>query len=246
MYLEAFNLKAYPFQVAPDANFLYPSKSHARAKAYLDYAMWSPDGFVVITGEIGCGKTILIKKILSELPKSVAVAKIFQTQVDEVEFLQLVLADFGIKAFDAKKVELLDKLNTFLLNQHMQKRPVVLIVDEAQNLSERVLEEIRLLTGLEVRNEKIVNVVLAGQSELSEKLNSSNLEQLAQRVQLRFHIKPLTDTETRDYIEHGRCPETHQHLVRYRSDGGLCREHPAHIEPPGQSGDRGAAMVTLC
>ncbi|MFQ5756701.1 MAG: ExeA family protein [Acidiferrobacterales bacterium] len=202
MYLSAFNLKTYPFQVAPDSDFLYLSKAHARAKAYLDYAIWSPDGFVVITGEIGCGKTILIKKVLSELPTSVTVAKIFQTQVDEIEFLQLVLADFGIKAYEAKKVELLDRLNTFLLHQHMQKRQVVLIVDEAQNLSERVLEEIRLLTGLEVQNEKIINVVLAGQSELSDKLNSSGLEQLAQRVQLRFHIKPLSDAETRDYIEH--------------------------------------------
>jgi general secretion pathway protein A len=202
MYLSAFNLKTYPFQVAPDANFLYLSRAHARAKAYLDYAIWSPDGFVVITGEIGCGKTILLKKVLSELPKSVVVAKIFQTQVDEIEFLQLLLAEFGIKAFEAKKVQLLDTLNTFLLNQHAQKRQVVLIVDEAQNLSERVLEEIRLLSGLEVENQKIINVVLAGQSELSDKLDSAGLEQLAQRVQLRFHIKPLVEAEIADYIEH--------------------------------------------
>jgi general secretion pathway protein A len=202
VYLSAFNLKTYPFQVAPDANFLYLSKAHARAKAYLDYAIWSPDGFVVITGEIGCGKTILLKKIISELPKSVVVAKIFQTQVDEVEFLQLLLAEFGIKAFEAKKVQLLDTLNTFLLTQNMQKRQVVLIVDEAQNLSERVLEEIRLLSGLEVENQKIINVVLAGQSELSDKLDSAGLEQLAQRVQLRFHIKPLAEAEIGDYIEH--------------------------------------------
>jgi type II secretory pathway predicted ATPase ExeA len=202
MYLEAFNLKTYPFQVAPDANFLYLSKAHARAKAYLDYAIWSPDGFVVITGEIGCGKTILLNKILSEIPKSVVVAKIFQTQVDEVEFLQLVLAEFGIKAFEAKKAELLATLNTFLITQNMQNRQVVLIVDEAQNLSERVLEEIRLLSGLEVENQKIINVVLVGQSELSEKLDSTRLEQLAQRVQLRFHIKPLAEAEIGNYIGH--------------------------------------------
>jgi general secretion pathway protein A len=202
MYLSAFNLKAYPFQVAPDADFLYLSKAHARAKAYLDYAIWSPDGFVVITGEIGCGKTILLKKIISELPKSVVVAKIFQTQVDEVEFLRLLLAEFGIKEFEANKAQLLDTLNTFLLTQNMQKRQVVLIVDEAQNLSARVLEEIRLLSGLEVENQKIINVVLAGQSELSDKLDSAGLEQLAQRVQLRFHIKPLAEGEIGDYIEH--------------------------------------------
>jgi Cdc6-like AAA superfamily ATPase len=114
----------------------------------------------------------------------------------------LLLAEFGIKAFEAKKVELLDTLNTFLLNQYQQKRQVVLIVDEAQNLDERVLEEIRLLSDLEVGNEKILNVILAGQSELNQKLNAANLEQLAQRVQLRFHIKPLTQVETKDYIEH--------------------------------------------
>jgi type II secretory pathway predicted ATPase ExeA len=202
MYLEAFHLKAYPFQVAPDATFLYPSKAHARAKAYLDYAIWSLDGFVVITGEIGCGKTILLKKILTELPRSVTVAKVFQTQINEVEFLQLMLAEFGIKAFEAKKVQLLDTLNTFLLNQYQQKRQVVLIVDEAHNLDERVLEEIRLLSDFEVGNEKILNVILAGQSELNQKLSSANLQQLAQRVQLRFHIKPLTQVETKDYIEH--------------------------------------------
>ncbi len=202
MYLEAFNLKTYPFQVAPDAEFLYLSKAHARAKAYLDYAIWSPDGFVVITGDIGCGKTILIKKVLAELPKTMLVAKIFQTQIDEIEFLQLLLAQFGIKAFAAKKVELLDTLNGFLVNQHMQKRQVVLIVDEAQNLSERVLEEIRLLSGLEVGSEKILNVVLAGQSELSQKLNAPSMEQLAQRIQLRFHIRPLSQSETGEYIEH--------------------------------------------
>jgi type II secretory pathway predicted ATPase ExeA len=202
MYLDAFNLKAYPFQVAPDADFLYLSKAHARAKAYLDYAIWSPDGFVVITGEIGCGKTILLKKILTELPQSVTVAKVFQTQINEVEFLQLLLAEFGIKAFEAKKVELLDTLKTFMLNQHQQKRQVVVIIDEAQNFDDRVLEEIRLLSDLEVGNEKILNVVLAGQSELNQKLNSAHLEQLAQRVQLRFHIKPLTQAEIKDYIEH--------------------------------------------
>lgn len=202
MYLEFLNLKAYPFQVAPDADFLYLSKSHARAKAYLDYAIWSPDGFVVVTGEIGCGKTILIKRLLSELPQSVVVAKIFQTQLDELEFLQLMLVEFGLKRFDAKKVELLDMLNTFLINQHLQKRQVVLIVDEAQNLSERVLEEIRLLSGLEAQNEKILNVILVGQSELREKMDSAGMQQLAQRVQLRFHIKALNRSETKDYIEH--------------------------------------------
>jgi general secretion pathway protein A len=202
MYLDTFKLTTFPFQVTPDETFLFLSKAHARAKAYLDYAVWSPDGFVVITGEVGCGKTILIKKMLAELPKSVVVAQVFQTQVNETEFLQMLLAQLGIKAFQAKKVELLDTLNGILLSYHQQKRQVILVVDEAQNLDERVLEEIRLLSGLTVQNEKILNVILAGQSELSRKLDSASLEQLAQRVQLRFHIKPLSESETKEYIEH--------------------------------------------
>ncbi len=202
MYLDFFDLKAYPFQVTPNAEFLHLGKAHARAKAYLDYAVWSPDGFVVVTGEIGSGKTILLKKVLSELPESVVVATLFQTQLDEIEFLQALLLEFGYQAFDAKKVELLDALNSFLLEQHQQKRQVVLIVDEAQNLTERALEELRLLSGLESQNEKILHVILVGQSELDEKLNSPGLEQLAQRVQLRFHIKALSRDEIGTYIKH--------------------------------------------
>jgi len=202
MYLEFFNLTTYPFQVTPDAGFLYLGKAHARAKAYLDYAVWSPDGFVAITGDIGSGKTILLKKILSELPDSVVVAKIFQTQLDEIEFLQALLLEFGYQAFDAKKIELLDAINSFLLEQHKNKRQVVLIVDEAQNLTERALEEIRLLSGVENKNEKILHVILVGQAELGEKLDSPSLEQLAQRLQLRFHIKALSRDEISTYIKH--------------------------------------------
>ncbi len=202
MYLEFFNLTTYPFQVTPDAGFLYLGKAHARAKAYLDYAVWSPDGFVAITGDIGSGKTILLKKILSELPDSVVVAKIFQTQLDEIEFLQALLLEFGYQAFDAKKIELLDAINSFLREQHRNKRQVVLIVDEAQNLTERALEEIRLLSGVESQNEKILHVILVGQAELGEKLDSPSLEQLAQRIQLRFHIKALSRDEINTYIKH--------------------------------------------
>jgi type II secretory pathway predicted ATPase ExeA len=202
MYVDFFNLRTYPFQVTPDAEFLYLGKAHARAKAYLDYAVWSPDGFVVITGEIGSGKTILLKKVVSELPESVVVANIFQTQLDEIEFLQALLLQFGYRAFDAKKIELLDALNSFLLEQHQNKRQVVLIVDEAQNLTERALEEIRLLSGLESQAERILKVILVGQAELGAKLDSPGLEQLAQRVQLRFHIKALSRDEIGTYIKH--------------------------------------------
>jgi len=200
MYLKHFGLKAQPFQLTPDPGFLFMSEAHARAKAYMDYSVWNREGFVVITGEIGCGKTTLIEKLLSQLDENVVVAKIFQTQLDEVEFLQAMLVDFGLNPFDAKKVELLDMLNTFLLEQFVQGRQIVLIVDDAHNLSTKVLEEIRMLAGLETRKEKILHVILVGQPQLNEILDHPDMEQLIQRVKLRYNIPPLSEQEVCQYI----------------------------------------------
>ena len=190
MYLKHFGLKVQPFQLTPDPGFLFMSEAHARAKAYMDYSVWNREGFVVITGEIGCGKTTLIEKLLSQLDENVVVAKIFQTQLDEVEFLQAMLVDFGLNPFEAKKVELLDMLNTFLLEQFVQGKQIVLIVDDAHNLSTKVLEEIRMLAGLETRKEKILHVILVGQPQLNEILDHPDMEQLIQRVKLRYNIPP--------------------------------------------------------
>lgn len=202
MYLEFFRLKELPFRLTPDSDFLYMSGAHSRAKAYMDYTVWNREGFVVITGEIGCGKTTLIQKLLSELDENVLVAKIFQTQLDEVEFLQAVLVEFGLNPFKAKKVELIDMLNTFLVDNFLQLKQLVLIVDDAHNLSLKVLEEIRMLSGLETRKEKVLHVILVGQPSLSEMLDAPELEQLTQRVRLRYHIKSLSENDTRDYIHH--------------------------------------------
>ena len=167
MYLEFFGLKEYPFRLTPDVDFLFMSSAHARAKAYMDYSVWNREGFVVITGEIGCGKTTLIQKLLSELnDEDVLVAKIFQTQLDDVEFLQAVLVEFGLNPFNAKKVELMDMLNTFLIENFHNDRQAILIVDEAHNLSMKALEEIRMLSGLETHKEKILHVILVGQPQL--------------------------------------------------------------------------------
>lgn len=203
MYLEFFGLRDFPFRLSPDTEFFYQSKAHTRAKAYLDYGVWNRDGFTVITGEVGCGKTLLIQKLLADLANSsVLVAKVFQTQLDEVQFLQAVLVDFGINPFNAQKVELLDKLNTFLIENFIALKQPVLIVDDAHNLSVSVLEEIRLLSGLETHKEKVLHVILVGQPQLNVLLESPELEQLLQRVRLRYHIKPLTSEETADYIAH--------------------------------------------
>jgi general secretion pathway protein A len=202
MYLELFKLHELPFRLTPDPQFLYLSKHHARAKAYMESTIWFTDGFVVITGEIGSGKTTLIETFLKELEKDVVVAQINQTQVSAIEFLQSVLVQFGFQPFRMKKAELLSTLNEFLVEQYANGRRVLLIVDEAQNLSNKVLEEIRLLSGVETTKEKVLRIILAGQPELNEKLNSSMLIQLAQRIRLRFHLTPLSKTDTQLYIQH--------------------------------------------
>jgi type II secretory pathway predicted ATPase ExeA len=202
MYLELFKLQELPFRLSPDPQFLYLSKQHARAKAYMESTIWFTDGFVVITGEIGAGKTTLIETFLRELQTDVVIAQINQTQLSPIAFLQTVLVQFGFSPFNMKKAEVLATLNQFLIEQYTSGRKVLLIIDEAQNLSNRVLEEVRLLSGLETTKDKVLRIILAGQPELNEKLNSQDLIQLTQRVRLRFHLTALTKNETVAYIDH--------------------------------------------
>src|SRR2546423_1042154 len=202
MYLDPFKLKELPFRLSPDPQFLYLSKQHARAKAYMHSTIWFAGGFVVITGETGSGKTTLIESFLKEIQSDVVIAQVNQTQVSAVDFLQAVLVQFGFSPFKMKKGELIATLNTFLIEQYSAGRKVLLIVDEAQNLSLRVLEEIRMLSGVETTKEKVLRIILAGQPELNEKLDAPELVQLAQRVRLRFHLTTLSAQEMRAYIQH--------------------------------------------
>ena len=202
MYLDPFKLKELPFRLSPDPQFLYLSKQHARAKAYMESTIWFTDGFVVITGEIGSGKTTLIESFLKEVPADVVVAQINQTQVSPIDFLQAVLVQFGFSPFKMRKAELISTLNNFLIEQYSAGRKVLLIVDEAQNLTMRVLEEIRMLSGVETTKEKVLRIILAGQPELNQKLDAPELEQLTQRVRLRFHLQTLSQGETQGYIQH--------------------------------------------
>src|SRR5512135_384367 len=231
MYLEHFQLKELPFRLSPDPAFLYLSQIHSRAKAYMESTIWFTDGFVVITGEIGAGKTTLIETFLKEIDQNVVVAQINQTQISPIEFLQTLLAQFGFSPFKMRKAELLATLNQFLIEQYANGRKVLLIVDEAQNLSHRVLEEIRLLSGVETTKEKVLRIILAGQPELNQKLDSPELVQLRQRVRLRFHLNALTEPEMAAYIHHRLTvagataplfePETLP--VIYRYTGGIPR-----------------------
>lgn len=232
MYLELFQLKELPFRLSPDPSFLYLSKNHARAKAYMESTIWFTDGFVIITGEIGSGKTTLIETFISELEKDVVVAQINQTQLSANEFLQSILVQFGFQPFQMKKVELLATLSNFLIEQYASGRRVLLIIDEAQNLSTRVLEEVRLLSGIETAKDKVMRIILAGQPELNDKLDLPELAQLTQRVRLRFHLTALSREDTDHYIQHrlevagsdGRIifnPDTYPLVFRYT--GGVPR-----------------------
>jgi type II secretory pathway predicted ATPase ExeA len=232
MYLEHFQLTELPFRLSPDPAFLYPSPVHSRAKAYMESTIWFTDGFVIITGEIGSGKTTLIETFLKEIDKDVVVAQLNQTQVSPIEFLQTMLAQFGFSPFKMKKAELITTLNSFLIEQYANDRKVLLIVDEAQNLSNKVLEEVRLLSGVETTKEKVLRIILAGQPELNAKIDSPEMMQLRQRVRLRFHLSALSEQDTVNYIDHrlqvagsnGRAlfaSETYP--VIYRYSGGIPR-----------------------
>jgi len=231
MYLEHFKLRELPFRLSPDPAFLYPSQIHSRAKAYMESTIWFTDGFVVITGEIGSGKTTLIETFLKEIEQDVVVAQINQTQVSPIEFLQTLLAQFGFSPFRMRKAELLATLNNFLIEQYANGRKVLLIVDEAQNLTNKVLEEVRLLSGVETTKEKVLRIILAGQPELNVKLDSPDLVQLRQRVRLRFHLSALTEQEMAAYIRHrlsvagatDEIFETATFPVIYRYTGGIPR-----------------------
>jgi general secretion pathway protein A len=231
-YLEHFELTEQPFRLTPDPDFLYWSKQHARAKAYMESTIWLADGFVVITGEIGSGKTTLLQSFLSELDDDVVYAVVSQTQLSPTQFLQAILTEFGFKPFNKRKVELLDMLNMFLIEQYSNGKKVVLIVDEAQNLSAKVLEEIRMISGIETHKEKVLRIILAGQPELRETLDLPGMKQLVQRVRLRFHIGPLDRRETREYIERRLAVGGHKKPdlfaddsfdVIYRYSGGVPR-----------------------
>jgi general secretion pathway protein A len=202
MYLESFGLREHPFRLSPDPRFLFLSKQHARARSYMESTVWFGDGFVIITGEIGAGKTTLLEQFLSELDESVIVARIHQTQVTVVQFLQSLLVQFGIRPFNMRKAELLDALSTHLKTLLAEGMRVVIVIDEAQNLDPSVLEEIRMLSDIGPGAGRVVSIILSGQPELNATLDSPLLEQLSQRTRLRFHLKTLTESETGAYIQH--------------------------------------------
>lgn len=203
MYKAFFNLTRNPFEITPDPSFLFPTKKHNEALAALYYGVRRRKGFVVLTGEVGTGKTLLLRCLLQLLKQNddVAYAYVFNGLLSHEDFLQYIVADFGLPASNKRKSELLLDLYTYVIGRNRKNLTTVLVIDEAHQLSNGILEEIRLLTNLETPEAKLLQILLVGQPELDDKLDSRELRQLKQRIAFRARLSVLDFGETKGYIE---------------------------------------------
>src|SRR5579863_1397982 len=205
MYLSFFGLNEKPFAITPDPRYLYLSERHAEALAHLLYGINESGGFIQLTGEVGTGKTTVVRTLLSRVPHHADVAVILNPRVTPVEFLLTICEELGLGIADADRdsvKQMVDALNRRLLAAHAEGRRIIVIVDEAQNLSPDVLEQVRLLTNLETPTQKLLQIILIGQPELRELLDRNELRQLAQRITGRYHLEPLSREETQGYVRH--------------------------------------------
>ncbi|MBX3693906.1 MAG: AAA family ATPase [Steroidobacteraceae bacterium] len=205
MYLSFFGLNEKPFSITPDPRYLYLSERHAEALAHLLYGVSEAGGFVQLTGEVGTGKTTIVRSLLGQIPKNAEIALILNPRMTAPEFMLTICEELGIGLPDravASLKDLVDILNHYLLRAHADGRRVVLLVDEAQNLDATVLEQVRLLTNLETPTQKLLQIILIGQPELREMLGRPELRQLAQRITGRYHLDPLSAGETAAYVRH--------------------------------------------
>ncbi len=205
MYPTFFGIAEKPFAITPDPRYLYLGARHAEALAHLVYGITEAGGFIQLTGEVGTGKTTTIRSLLARTPGNAEIALIINPRLTPIEFLQTICEELGIGLPDSaigNSKELVDQLNRYLLRAHAAGRRVVLIVDEAQNLSAEVLEQVRLLTNLETTSQKLLQIILIGQPELRTLLERNDLRQLAQRVTARYHLEPLGREDTLAYVRH--------------------------------------------
>ncbi|MDO8581169.1 MAG: AAA family ATPase [Candidatus Omnitrophota bacterium] len=202
MYKEFYHFRENPFNVTADPEFFFSSQRHTEAFSHLLYGIQQRKGIIVISGEIGTGKTILCRTLLTRLGSDVKTALILNPNFSEIQLLKSIIQDWGIPGEFRSKFDLMNALNTFLMEQNLLGNNVVLIIDEAQNLNIKQLEQIRLLSNLETEKEKLLQLVLVGQPELEDKLNQPELRQLNQRVTVRFHMTPLKKEEVGQYITH--------------------------------------------
>ena len=203
MYESYYGLSAKPFQLKPDPHFFYGSKGHKRAMAYLDYGLSQGEGFIVITGEIGAGKTTLMRNLFARLESDkIHAAQIVTTHVDSDDILRMVTAAFGLAFEDASKSVLLNRLEQFFRQCHASGKRALLVVDEAQNLTPRAVEELRMLSNFQTSEASLLQTFLLGQPEFRKTLLSGDMQQLVQRVIATYHLGPLDAAETRQYIAH--------------------------------------------
>lgn len=218
MYEAYFNLKTKPFELLPNPDFLYPSKSHKRALMYLDYGVRERAGFILLTGDIGTGKTTLVRNMIQLKDERMIISRIFNTRVEADDLLAMIAHDFGIPAEGKGKVALLHDLNDYLIEQFARGNRPVLVIDEAQNLSPELLEDIRLLSNLETSDTKLLQIVLVGQPELRDILALPQLLQLRQRISINCHISPLSRQETESYILHRLERAGNRNAVSFSAD----------------------------
>lgn len=232
MYLEFFQLKEPPFNITPDPHYLFLSRQHREAYHHLMYGIRERKGFIQLTGEVGSGKTTLCRAVLAELGQSVRTALILNPCLTETQLLRAILHDFGLTTGRYDMLKLVETLNEFLLAKMEAGENVALLIDEAQNLSSKVMEQVRLLSNLETTRQKLIQIVMIGQPELEEKLADPALRQLRQRITVRAHLGPLDEREIGPYVAHrlamagagGRIifePKALQ--LAYRYSGGIPR-----------------------
>jgi len=200
MYKEYYGFTLKPFEIVPNPQFLYPSDPHRKALSYLEYGLKEGAGFILLTGEVGSGKTTILKDIICRFSKKTSLAMVFNTRVTSLQLIAMINEEFGLDSQGKDKVALLKDLNTYLIEEYAKHGQPILIIDEAQNLSPDNLEEIRLLSNLEANNTKLLQIVLAGQPELKTLISQPSLRQLKQRINIGCHLRPLRREEIEDYI----------------------------------------------
>lgn len=239
MYESFYGLSAKPFQLKPDPHFFFGSKGHKRAMAYLEYGLSQGEGFIVITGEVGAGKTTLVRNLFQKLEsEKIHAAQIVNTHLDADNTLRMVAAAFGLPHENTSKADLLTRLEQFLRQCEQKGKRALLVVDEAQNLSPHTVEELRMLSNFQTAEKSLLQTFLLGQPEFRKTLHSRNMQQLRQRVIATYHLGPMDATETRAYIEH------RLHTVGWRGDPSLSDDAFAAIYD--YSGGIPRKINTLC
>ncbi len=218
MYEKHFSFKYKPFELVPNPDFLFPSSTHKKASTFLDYGIKEKIGFILITGEIGSGKTTIIRNLIKNINGSVKLSRVNNTKVSSEQLISMINEDFGLGIEGKNKTKLLSELNEFLIEEYTKKLQPVLLVDEAQNLSADLLEEIRLLSNLETDRSKLLQIILVGQPELRKTLMLPELTQLRQRININYHIAPLSIDETAQYIKHRLTIAGNSEAIKFQDD----------------------------